>query len=103
LQLAAETIHFPVFPYLNNKKKKLAAVTKPKPTSATNLKASLAICYSLPEKVLWGTNVVVIENEAEAGAFSEASEKASFERVMVGIVWDGGFAFHFCSEQRESD
>jgi hypothetical protein len=49
------------------------------------------------------TNVVVIENEAEAGGFSEASEEASFECVMVGIDWDSGFAFHFCSEQRESD
>jgi len=46
---------------------------------------------------------VVIKNEAEAGVFSEASEEASFEYVMVGVVWDGDFAFHFCSEQRESD
>ncbi|KAE8075865.1 hypothetical protein FH972_014548 [Carpinus fangiana] len=49
------------------------------------------------------TNVVVIENEAEAGGFSEASEEASFECVVVGIVWNSNFALHFCPEQRESD
>jgi hypothetical protein len=49
------------------------------------------------------TNVAVIENEAEAGGFSEASEEAGFECVMVGIVWDSGFALHLCPEQRDSD
>ena len=49
------------------------------------------------------TNVAVIENEAEARGISEASEEAGFECVMVGIVWDSGFALHFCSEQRDSD
>ena len=47
--------------------------------------------------------MVVIENEAETGGFSEASEEASFECVVVGIVWNSNFALHFCPEQRESD
>ena len=39
----------------------------------------------------------------ETCGFSEASEEAISECVVVGIVWSSGFAFHFCFEQRESD